>query len=333
MEIRGIKFSPVAQAAGVTNFFGQGYWFHSLLKLIGVRLKHTTFVSKTTNLLGRVGNMPLKEDRVTPQELFPKCIIVDRENELGLNAVGLSGPGIEFLMDDGRWQTRTDSFFISIMSLASSADLRLGESVEMFRIISCRKHEFRGNVGIQQNLSCPNGGLDPASMIEEAMPLLEKAERHLHPAIPYLMKFGPDLHPEAAKKIAAHPRCDGLVVFNTLPFGKHPIWAKKTQPVDWKRLFGTSVPKESPLAKLFPGSAGGLSGAPLRPFLFEWLEMARGLGIRTHIQAGGGLLRPQDIDDVKKAGADSVAAVGSNMFIKPFEAPDVITHALNLNWR
>jgi len=276
--------------------------------------------------------MPLKSDSVTPKELFPHCIIVDHIRELALNAVSLSGPGLEFLLNTGRWQKRTDNFFISLMSLAKTPTDRLGEATEMFSMVSHRKNEFRGRFGIQYNLSCPNGGLDPLVMVGEAIPILEKADLMLTPDIPFLFKFGPDLHPIAARRITAHRRCDGLVVFNTLPFGTHPVWAERTPPVDWKKLFGTDNPKESPMAKRFPGFPGGLSGAPLLPFLLEWIDIIRERDVTDkHIQAGGGLLSIDDIKAVRRAGADSVS-IGSASFLKPLRVGKLVRYVLDQSW-
>ena len=276
--------------------------------------------------------MPLKQDGMTPKELLPRCIIVDRSNKLALNAVSLSGPGLEFLLDTGRWQARTDNFFISLMSLAPTPEARLNEATEKFLMLSRRKREFKGSFGIQYHLSCPNGGLNPLELVAEAVPILEKADRILPPDVPFFYKFGPDLHHIAARRIMAHRRCDGLVIFNSMQFGTHPIWAH-TPPVDWKKLFGTDDPRESPMAKRFPGFAGGLSGAPLFPFLLEWLNKAREVDTTDkHIQVGGGLFSTEAIDAVRKAGADSVAVVGSGIFIDPLGMPRLIHHALNQSW-
>jgi dihydroorotate dehydrogenase len=328
MTLRGIRFWPVSQASGVNNFYGQGYWFHRYLRPFGLQFSGSNFTTKTSTLFARPGNMPLESDGVTPRELFPKCIIVDHRRECALNAVSLSGPGLEFLLQSGEWQRFVNPFQISLMSLAPTAKDRIRELRECFSMVSAARRglKFRAAFGVQVNMSCPNGEVDPKVVLEEALPILDMAEEELAPQIPLTAKFGPDLHPESAVKIAAHPRCDGLCVLNTLPFGRHPTWATETEPVDWEALFGTDDPKKSPLAKRFPGFAGSLSGAPLRPFLMEWLAKARAAGVRKHIEAGGGLLLNEDVQDAFDAGADSVS-IGSAALLKPWRVKGMIRYA------
>lgn len=327
IKLRGAMFSSVWGASGVSNFFNEHYWFHRFLRHFGHRFDGCTPVAKTSTLLARAGNMPLKEDGVTPRELLPKCIIVNHRNELALNAVSLSGPGLEALCRTGKWQTYKESFQVSVMSLAKTPAERKAELEECFKMVKNLAAQSEKPLGIQLNISCPNGGLDPKSLVDETIPILESADRLLILRIPIIVKVGPDCHPEAAAKIAAHPRCDALCALNTLPFGKHPAWATDTKPVDWKKLFGTDDPKESPLAKRFPGFAGGLSGAPLRPLLLEWLRKTRTAGVRKHINAGGGLFSDLDIFAAKLAGANSVS-VGSLSFLKPLRVRSFIKHAL-----
>lgn len=75
MILRGIDFGPVLDASGVRNFDKKGYPFHPLFYLFGLRFGGSSFVTKTTTLLARQGNMSLKKDGVTPKEWVPKCII------------------------------------------------------------------------------------------------------------------------------------------------------------------------------------------------------------------------------------------------------------------
>src|SRR3989344_3105952 len=328
ITLRGAVFSSVWDAAGVSNFHRQFYWFHYPLKPFGHSFTGATPVSKTSTLPLRPGNMPLKDDGVTPKELFPKCIYVDILNELALNAVSLSGPGFDRLCSMGLWQRFTEAFQISLMSLAQIPAERKAEMEENLHLASRLFHQCQAPMGIQQNISCPNGGLDPESILDETLPMLDIAERILPRRIPYIVKVGPDCHPKAAKKIADHPRCDALCALNTLGFGKHPVCATETEPVDWKKLFGTDDPKQSPIAKHFPGFPGGLSGAPLRPFTIEWLRKVRALGVRKHINVCSQLTR-EHLIEAKAAGADSVS-VGSLSFLKPLGVRSFIRDALHI---
>lgn len=327
MNLRGIRFKPVQQASGATNFFGpgrgkgHGWWYHRLLYPFGLDFSEATFVSKTTTLHPRPGNMPLKKDGVTPMEWIPKCIIVDRQNKAVLNAVSLSGPGLEALLLKGGWRELTSPFFISVMSLAPTPTERLAEFRAIFACLSTvKRFEYRRAYywGIQINLSCPNGGVDPNALIEESIPVLDLANTYLQDSIPVMLKFGPEANPSSMLRIVKHSRCDAIHFCNTMPFGKYPTWAEEARvpPVDWMKLYGTDNPKKSPMQKRFPGFAGGYSGAKLLPFVLTWVHAVRSLGITTPICGGGGVLSGDDGCAVIDAGADAVS-FGSIAMLAP----------------
>ncbi|PIQ68611.1 MAG: hypothetical protein COV91_03225 [Candidatus Taylorbacteria bacterium CG11_big_fil_rev_8_21_14_0_20_46_11] len=336
MKLCGIEFSNVLQASGATNFYGHGrgrghgWWYHKILAPFGLRWNHSGVVTKTTTLLPRAGNMPLKNDGVTPKEWIPRCIVVNRAKQAVLNAVGLSGPGLDFLLSSGKWKEIRYPFFISIMSLAETREERHAEYSVIFGKLAYAKAKggFRADFGVQVNLSCPNGGLDPDALIDEAVPTLECAGQYLPDTVPVMPKFGPEAHPESMLRIVKHPRCSALCFSNTLPFGKHPTWVKETSPVDWKGIFGTDDPKESPIARRFPGFAGGLSGAPLLPFVIEWVRAVRALSITTPINAGGGILSGNDAGHVFDEGADSIF-LGSIAMLAPTQVQKTIQTAHN----
>src|SRR3989338_1176869 len=113
-----------------------------------------------------------------------KCvspIIINKAKKIVLNAVGLSGKGLEFYIQAGWWQKFTEPFQISVMSLATTAEGRQAELEGIFyRLATTKKHEhFRSDWGIQVNRSCPNGGLNPNDLIDEVVPMLEMAKRVL----------------------------------------------------------------------------------------------------------------------------------------------------------
>lgn len=334
MILSGINFGPVFQASGATNFFGHGrgrghgWWYHPPLRPFGLNWNDSTVVTKTTTFLPRPGNMPLKKDGVTPKEWLPKCIVRNKAKNAVLNAVSLSGPGLEFLLQSGEWQKLTSPFFISVMSLAPTREGRHAELDAIFGQLGSakRREHFRADWGVQINFSCPNGGVDPNDLIDEVVPILELADRHLPDTVPIMPKFGPEAHPNSMLHIVKHQRCSALCFCNTMPFGKHPKWALSVPPIDWKGIYGTDDPKESPMAQRFPGFAGGYSGAGLLPFLLAWLPMVRNLGVQTPICAGGGILSPMDVSRVFDAGADSVF-LGSIAMLHPTRVRETIRFA------
>jgi len=328
IALRGVRFESVIDASGVRNFHQKGYPFHLLFFLFGLRFHGSSFVTKTTTLLPRAGNMPLKKDGATPKEWVPRCIIRNKRKKIVLNAVGLSGPGLEFLIQTGWWQRLTEPFQISVMSLAPTPNGRQAELEGIFyRLAAAKKYEhFRADWGIQVNLSCPNGGLDPNDLIDEVVPMLEMAEKAIPQSVSLTLKFGPEAHPKSICRIARHPRCDALCFCNTLPFGKQALWTQYARPVDWKELFGTDDPTDSPMAKRFPGFAGGLSGAPLKLLVLEWVRAVRELGIQKPIIAGGGLLSAEDAGFAFDAGADAVS-FGSIAMLAPTKVASAIRDA------
>ena len=328
ITLRGINFGSVIQPSGATNFDLKGWWYHKPLHFFGLDWSGSTGVTKTTTLLARKGNMPLKTDGKTPKEWLPRSIIVDRKKKAVLNAVSLSGPGLEFLIDSGWWQKLNKPFLISVMSLEKTADTRKAELRAIFEILSFAKRsgQFHTNWGVQINLSCPNGGVNPNDLVDEAVPILESADGILPDTIPVMPKFGPEIHPRSIARIVKTPRCDALCVFNTMPFGKHPAWSTESPPIDWKGIFGTDDPLKSPMAKRFPTFAGGYSGPDLLPFLLEWLRKVRARGIDIPICAGGGILCPKNVGHVFDAGGDAVS-FGSIAMLAPTQVQATIREA------
>lgn len=305
MNLRGLYFGRVWGASGVQGFFGEGYWFHRLP--FGADFTGATFVAKTTTLHERAGNMPLRDD-FTPQERFPKCIVVNQRKGIALNAVGLSGPGTEALFDDGRWLRRTSPFFISFMSVASTPVERIAEFGQFVGIFQSYLPLFRSRVGLQINYSCPNVGLHVEELVDEVAEGLRIAS---HLGIPLVPKFNVVLPVEVAAEISRNKNCDGLCVSNTIP------WGQMAGSIDWQQLFGVD---ESPLANL---KGGGLSGKPLLPLILDWLPRARAAGVKKPINAGGGILSLSDARKVMAAGADSIF-LGSIAFLRPWRVSRII---------
>jgi dihydroorotate dehydrogenase len=300
MKLRGIPFGNVLSASGVQGFFGEGYWFHPYLKPFGLDLSNFTFVAKTTTLEARPGNLRLRDD-FTPAELMPNCIHVKPWQGVALNALGLSGPGVAALLQTGRWQVRQKPFFISFMSVDTTAQGRLDELKGFIELFGRYLPQFNAPVGLQINYSCPNVGLHLDGLVNEVWDGLSIASRL---GIPLMPKFNVMLPPMIAKEIGEHPACDALCISNTIPYGQ------LSDRINWEKLFGSS----SPLRRY---GGGGLSGRPLLPLLLEWLVEIRRLGFTNPINAGGGILSLHDAWRVLDFGADSIF-LGSIAFLRPW---------------
>lgn len=293
MILRGIDFGHILVGSGTQGFFGEGYWYHKYLRPFGLDFEGSTFVAKTTTLRPRTGNLPFKEDGITPKELFPKCIKVYLRKGIVLNAVGLSGPGAEFLFKDGRWQKIKKPFFISFATVGESFEMRYLETINFAILLKKFLPCFNAPVGLQINGSCSNVKIDALKPAEEMRKMLGILSAYV--SIPLVPKISVLMSVETAKGIADDPNCDALCVSNTIPWGALP------DKINWKELFGTDV---SPLAEF---GGGGMSGKPLLPIVAEWIADARKIGITKQINAGGGILSPDDVNVLESAGASSVS--------------------------
>lgn len=315
MRLRGINFRPVATAAGTQGFFGEGYWYHFLWKWLGMTFKQCGFIAKTTTLEMRAGNMPLQADGISPQHMWPRCIVVKPVKGVVLNAVGLSGPGAKVLLDDGRLQRRDgDPFWLSFMSVQQTCEQRLGEWRKFVSLLQPYLKDFMVPVGLEMNFSCPNVRLDPAALINEAGETLDVAARL---DIPLQAKFNALAPVKAVLEIAGHKACDAVTISNTIPWGELP------GRIDWKGLFGSDT---SPLANL---GGGGLSGWPLLPIVCEWIEQARDAGLDKPIWACGGIDSAKAVRQVFQAGASGVQ-FGTAAMVRPWRTREIISSANEL---
>lgn len=310
MILRGIDFGLVWCASGAQGFFGEGYWYHRWWKPFGLSFDRATFVAKTTTFTPQKGNMETREDGITPKRLKPDCIVVKPFRGMALNAVGLTGPGAEALFADGRWQARTEPFFLSFMSVADTLSKRLDELNGFMRLGHEHLPRFRAKVGLQINFSCPNAGRASDDLAYEGALMLAHAAALRIPLVPKLSVTTPI---EAAARIAEHPACDAVCISNTIP------WAM----VDAKTKRKFSRDGTSPLATY---GGGGLSGAPLYPLVLDWVRRAKKIGFPKPINAGGGILSSEDAVGLLDAGADSIF-IGSVAFLRPWRVASIITAA------
>lgn len=313
MILRGIPFGNVWVASGTLNH-GDGWWYHPLLRPFGLNFDSSTLTTKTVTYDAVPGNMPLREDGLTPKERFPKCIWVNQRAGVALNAVGLSNFGLPFYLAEGYWQKRTKPFFISVMAVGTTHAHRLAELRGIVHLLLSHKHEFAAPFGIQLNVSCPNHKVDFANFIRE---IREQLDILAELGVPVAVKFAVTTEVATAAEIATHLACDAVVVSNTIPFG---TWPDK---IDWKKLCGSET--VSPLEKrLGPGKQGGLSGAPLFKFLLDWVWQAQGAGFPKPICAGGGILRVEDVLYLASCPVVEAVSLGSVAFLRPWRVKHII---------
>lgn len=306
LVLHGVDYGPVQSASGAQGWFGEGYWFHRWIP--GLNWSGCTFVSKTTTLYSRKGHMAL-DTQGRSKEWLPKCIVVKPWKGVVLNSVGLSGPGAEALVAMGEWQKQEKPFFLSFMSVASSRTERMAEALGFAVLLGLNAKDFASPFGIQVNLSCPNTGHDTSKIAEEAREILGVFQGlRYDQKIPIVPKFNVLFPVEAVAGLQI--LSDAICISNTLPWGTLSAdvnWGKyaTVEPFDPKAEFieNEDPTPRSPLHHL---GGGGLSGWPLLPLVAEWVKAARECGVDLPINAGGGILKPDDVDVLVKAGADSV---------------------------
>ncbi len=310
LTIRGIKFPIIFNASGARGFFGCGteYWYQRLFFFFGLVWWWTTFVAKTTTRLERRGHMPLKKDGYRPKKYFPECIYL-RQAYRGriLNAVGLSGPGFDVLLDTGKWQKRTKPFFLSFMAMGGTIHERLQDAELFFEELAYAQSEFKVPIGLQVNVSCPNTGQHMGSIQKEIEEILEIIQRiPLLNTVPILFKIHPFLTPALAAKLNSHPRLDGWVMSNTIHWND---LAKLG--IDATKIF------KQPKSPLWKFGGGGYSGPEVRAIVKKWIQNARALGVTKIIIAENGIRTPWHATEMISAGCDGIG-IGSMAICRPF---------------
>lgn len=308
-------------AAGAFGFAKEGYPYHRFSKYMGLTSQDCGFTAKTTGMQRRLepdtglGNMPMKNDGITPKHWFPSCIIVKPFSGIVLNAVGLSGPGASDLLARGKWQKISDApWNLSFMSVLSTSSDRLEELREFVKLLAPLIHQFNAPCGLEMNFSCPNAGLDPSSLINEVGQALDIAALL---DIALQCKFNALAPVRAVCEICQHIRCAAVVIGNTIP------WGKFSEHINWKSLFGSDI---SPLAHL---GGGGLSGPPLCGIHCQWIREAQDCGISKPIWGCGGIDSFRAIEEYRRAGVCGIQ-IGTTFLTRPWRTKNLISYGNQL---
>ena len=323
MIIDDIEFPNAWCAPGARNFDRSGWWYSRLLRVLpGYSWEGTGFVSKTTTLSARAGNMPLKRDGKTPKQKLPRCIKIYPFSGHVLNAVGLSGPGIDdvlqMLLDD----LPTEPFMISIMCVGED---HLAELSTMLDKIEIFRKKCPTPFIVQVNMGCPNTGEDPSSFYAEMDAFLSEFQRR---GLKVFFNFSPLVPVEMLLKADKHSACAGFWIANSIPWG--------TFGIEWRR-FGRLVRRrhkpDSPLPRRLKWSAssgtprpnGGLSGPACRTFTESTVRKARKAGVTKPIIAGNGVQLGWHADRLWEAGATGVA-LGIVGAVRPHRLGKLVRH-------
>ncbi len=240
-----------------------------------------------------------------------------------MNALGLSGPGAQALLERGIWQKWTDTFTLSFMSVAPTAEGRLKEYQCFVALLKDHLPYFYASgrkVALQNNVSCPNVKVKMGNIVEEVHNM---ADAGAILGIPQIFKINILVSIDEAHAISRHKHVDAICLTNTLPYGSQPYG--ESNHIDWKDLLGMN---ESPL-KQFGG--GGLSGAPLFPLLLDWLRRAKGY-VHKPLIVVGGIMSKRDvqlIQEVKQEEGVRIEAIalGSIVMLRPWNIVEVVREA------
>lgn len=327
LTLNGIKFAPVHCATGARGFIGEGYPFHQYWRFLGMDWNGTGLSGKTMTFKPRkgsefqgeggkpqLGNMPLKEDGMTPQEVFPKCIVANFARHGGemLNAVSLSNFGLEFYLKLGKYQALTDPFFVSVLLDASDPEGKKEELREICRLI-WKYRPYRAPMAIQINYGCPNSGHDLTTVYTQMCEEVELVKSLL--GIPVFVNCNALMPTPVLVEVSRI--ADGLWIGNTIPWrAPETIGA-----IDWE-TFG----KDSPIRRRGFNADGGLSSHQCLSFTSSKVALLRAGGVKIPIVAGNGIRTREDVNILKAVGADGIF-IGSLAVVRPLGMRGLIQYA------
>jgi len=319
-------------SSGIQGFYGitdlHEYKYQKYYKKVfkkGYNFDGMDFTAKTVTLNYREGNTALEGFRL--RDFLPKSIWVSPRSFLlgyALNAIGLSNPGLKYILEQGYWQERKGEKFVISIQLESDniADM-LAEIGEITRLLNKYLPRDKYPYILQINLSCPNTEHDieiDELSLEKDILAIRKFKEYI-PGVEIWLKYNA-LVP--SKVIGIMKRyCDGFAISNTIPFGTEGIGINWKYYFLWYWLFGKS-PLERRLKK---GFAGGLSGILIRKFVLSKIQELCKDHPDANFKAGGGIMRKKHVDPYV-ALANVVRIVpGSVAFLRPWRLQGIIQYA------
>lgn len=311
MQLHGVEYGNVYNTSGARNINGSG-WRHDPF-IPGKSWKGSTFVARTVTAEPHEGNLTFKDDGITTRDLFPKCIKVYWRIPATLNAVKLTNPGLEYVLDQGWWQQWTDPFGISLMAISPKLEDRLDELEWCADLLQPRLRQFRAPFFIQLNVSCANTDIGLREhFLNEAVTscsILAKLKR------PVMVKVNALTDVSLLMLLGQHPDCAGIVDSNAIGWNDLPKIG-----VNVEQVFGTAT---SPLAAF---GGGALSGPLLHAAVCDHIHKLRTLGFTKPILKEGGNMDIEMIEQSMRAGADAIG-LGCVAILRPWRVQTLIEEA------
>lgn len=319
LTLRGVNYGATFCAVGARGFVGEGYPFHKLWCWFGMDWTGTAFAGKTMTLNYREGNMPLREDGMTPKEWFPKCIWASPWNggEM-INQVGLSNFGIEFYLRRKPFWHFLEPFMTSVMLMEDTKEKRRAELSALAHCLRDRM-EVRVPWALQINFACPNTehALDE---LQAEMPALVAFAREVLPDVPIIVNVNALMPTSILVETSKY--VDALWIGNAILFG--------SRGVGWKR-FGEDAKgnPQSPLTRHNSAWKGGLSSNHCFYLSIAKLIDVRQARVTIPIVIGNGIRCENDLREAKGFGADAVF-MGSVAVVRPWRMRKLINYSNHL---
>lgn len=322
ISLRGVKYGCIKAASGTLNFFKQGWPFHRVYKKLikNFNFDGCAFTAKTSPVDPRFpvnpgdagkgyGNMVIKLSTQMPVNFLPDCIAADFFKGRTWNAVGLTTPGLKYLLQRGIWQEIAEPFFISVMCVGKTEEEKNDEMKRTVKLFRPQLSNFQADFALELNESCPNAGCDLKAIkgAHTRLEILSELGR------PILIKTDVATSIEVYKSLAGY--VDGFILPNTLKFGLFPEF------VDWESH------RYHPGVKRMLRKYGtcGYAGPENTYLAAARVLQMREAGIDNTIVLGG-LRNPAHVWMAKKVGADG-GEFGSAAIVRPWNIQPIIQEA------
>jgi len=316
LKIRDDEFPHyVFMGPGVRGFFGEGYWFHILIKLLfGAIWSGMNFVAKTTTFPKRRGNLELRADGYRMRRMFPRCILARWLSSHVLNAVGLSGPGFLALLDEGLWQGRTGPWVLSFMAVGKTKKERIREYRDFIDLLKTRLTELCRNdaqIVLQLNFGCPNTENPLETLRCEIFECLTIARET---GLPLMVNFNALVPAELLFELEQSGLVDCFWIANTVPYNTDHLG---------EIIFGQEI---SPMRQRGFGVDGGISGPLCFHYTAETVRAAREVGVKLPIIAGNGIQSVGAVRCLKDAGASAIE-IATATILRPWKVKRIVEYA------
>ena len=312
--------------SGVQGFFGRirflEYWYQLFYFFVpGYNFKHCTFVAKTATLKPRVGNTDLRK-QYKIRSWYPSSIWVSLYSfwhGYMLNAIGLSNPGLEFMLKKGDWQKREEHFHISLQLEADTHDEITKEIKKIATLLKKYLDPKFYDYSIQVNVSCPNtehdNTLDTKKL--EQLKLIGRVFWIELPGVDLYYKWNSLVDTQILTSLKDVVK--GNIISNTIPFGD------PSSGINWENLFTHG---QSPLPyRLGLRYEGGLSGLPIYPVLVKKLQEIEEKDPDINVIAGGGIMTKKQIDELSRFSCVKGVALGTVGLLRPWRVKKLSSYA------